>query len=349
MNKIKIANREIGKGRPVFIIAELSANHAGSYKIAEKSLIAIKKLGADAVKLQTYTPDTITIDSKEKYFKIKQGMIWDGTTLYKLYQKAYMPWEWQPRLKKLADKLGLILFSSPFDKSAVDFLEKMKVPAYKIASFEITDIPLIRYVASKKKPVIISTGVAKAEDIKSAIEACKEEKNEKIILLKCTSEYPAPLEEMNLLTIPDMAKKFGVLAGVSDHSDGIVVPVVSTALGAKVIEKHFILDKKLGGPDSKFSLEPKEFQDMVQAVRNSEKALGKITYDLSKKSLKSRELSRSLFVVSNIKKGEIFSEKNIRSIRPGFGLSPKYLDKILGKQAKCDLKKGTPFSWEHIR
>jgi len=348
MNKIKIANREIGAGRPVFIIAELSANHAGSYKIAEKSLIAIKKSGADAVKLQTYTPDTITIDSKEKYFKIKQGTIWDGTTLYELYKKAYMPWEWQPRLKKLADKLGLVLFSSPFDKSAVDFLEKMKVPAYKVASFEITDIPLIRYIARKKKPVIISTGVAKMEDVKGAIEACKEEKNEKIILLKCTSEYPAPLEEMNLLTIPDMAKKFGVFVGVSDHSDGITVPIVSTALGAKAIEKHFILDKKLGGPDSKFSLDPGEFQDMVQAVRNSEKALGKITYDLSKKSLKSRELSRSLFVVGNIKKGEVFTEENIRSIRPGFGLSPKYLDKILGRRAKRDLKRGTPLRWEHI-
>jgi pseudaminic acid synthase len=348
MAQIKIAKRKIGESQAIFIIAELSANHAGSYKIAEKSLIAAKKSGADAVKLQTYTPDTITIDSKEKYFKIKQGTIWDGMTLYRLYKKAYMPWEWQPKLKKLADRLGLILFSSPFDKTAVDFLEKIKVPAYKIASFEITDTPLIEYVASKKKPVIISTGVATLEDINSAINACKKAGNEQIVLLKCTSEYPAPLEDMNLLTIPDMMKKFSAVVGISDHSDGITVPIVSVALGAKVIEKHFILDKTLGGPDSKFSLDPKEFKQMVKAVRDGEKALGKATYKLSKKSLKSREFSRSLFVVSDIKKNEVLTEDNIRSIRPGFGLAPKYLNKILGRRAKCDLKRGTPLSWEML-
>lgn len=348
MNKIKIADKTIGVGQPVFIIAELSANHAKSYDIAKESLIAIKKTGADAAKLQTYTPDTITIDSKEKYFKIRQGTIWDGTTLYKLYEQAYMPWEWQPRLKKLADKLGLVLFSSPFDVTAVDFLQKMKVPAYKVASFEITDIALIEHIASKKKPVIISTGIATPEDIADAIRACHKMGNRDVILLKCTSEYPASLSEMNLSTIPDMTSKFKVITGVSDHTTGLVVPVVSTALGARVIEKHFILNKNLGGPDSKFSLDPVEFKQMVDAVRDSEKALGNITYTLSKKSLKSRELSRSLFVVCDIKKGETITRDNVRSIRPGFGLAPKYLNKILGRRADCDLERGTPVLWKHV-
>lgn len=339
---IKIGKRKIGENNPVFIIAELSANHGQNFNIAVKTIKAMKESGADAVKLQTYTADTITIDSNEKYFKIKQGTIWDGKNLYKLYKKAYTPWEWQPKLKKIANDLGLILFSSPFDNSAVDFLGKMEVPAYKVASFEITDINLIEYMAKKGKPMIISTGIAKEEDIKDAIAVCKKAKNNQIILLKCTSSYPSPYEEMNLKTIPDMAKKFDVMVGISDHTTGLSVPIAAVALGAKVIEKHFILDKKIGGPDASFSLEPKEFKQMVDEVRNTEKALGKITYELSKKSQKSREFSRSLFVVKDIKKGEKFTTENVRSIRPGFGLAPKFLKNVLGKHAVSDIKMGTP-------
>lgn len=347
--EFKIGNKKIGGDNPVFIIAELSANHGHDFKIAVKTLRAMKKAGANAVKLQTYTADTITIDSDKNYFKIKQGTIWDGTTLYKLYQKAHTPWEWQPKLKKIAEDLGMICFSSPFDQTAVDFLQKMDVPAYKVASFEITDIPLIEYIASKNKPVIISTGVAELEDIKEAISACKRMGNNKIALLKCTSAYPAPYNEINLQTIPDMAKRFKAVIGLSDHSMGDEAAIASVALGAKIIEKHFILDRKIGGPDSGFSMEPQEFKQMVEAIRNTEKALGQVTYKLSEKSKKSREFSRSLFVVEDINQGEILTEKNVRSIRPGYGLPPKYLKKILGKQVKKDLAKGTPLDWKMIK
>jgi len=346
--EFKIGNRKVGGNNPVFIIAELSANHGHDFDIAAKTIRAMKKSGADAVKLQTYTADTITIDSDREEFKIKQGTIWDGTTLYKLYKEAYTPWEWQPKLKKIAEDLGMVCFSSPFDKTAVDFLEKMDVPAYKVASFEITDIPLIEYMASKNKPIIISTGIAELEDIKEAIEACKRMGNTQIALLKCTSAYPAPFEEMNLRTIPDMAEKFEVIVGLSDHSKGIEMPVAAVSLGAKIIEKHFILDKKIGGADASFSLEAEEFRTMVAAVRNTEKALGKVTYTLTEKSKISREFCRSLFVVSDIKKGEMFTENNIRSIRPGFGLPPKHLGDILGKRSKVVLKKGMPLSWSAI-
>jgi pseudaminic acid synthase len=338
----KIGNKMVGGENPAFIIAELSANHGHDIEIAKKTIKAMKESGADAVKLQTYTADTITINSSNDYFKIKQGTIWDGKNLHKLYEEAHTPWEWQPKLKKLAKELGLICFSSPFDSTAVDFLAKMNVPAYKIASFEITDIPLIEYIASKNKPVIISTGIAKLEDIREAIKACKRMGNDQIALLKCTSAYPAPYEEINLKTIPDMHKKFRAVIGLSDHSEGIEMPVAAVSLGAKIIEKHFILDRKIGGADASFSLEPREFKAMVDAVRNTEKALGKITYELSEKSKKSREFSRSLFVVEDVEKGEELTKENIRSIRPAFGLAPKFYNTVIGKKAKHTLKRGMP-------
>ena len=347
--ELKIGKTKIGSSNKVFVIAELSCNHLNKYDLAVKTIKAMKEAGADAVKIQTYTPDTLTINHQNKYFKIKGGTLWDGKTLYQLYKEAYTPWEWQPKLKKYAESLGLICFSSPFDKTAVDFLEKLKVPAYKIASFEITDIPLIEYVASKKKPIIISTGVAKLDEIYGAINACKKMGNNKIALLKCTSSYPAPYEEMNLNTICDMVKKFKRVVGLSDHSLGSSAAIASVALGAKIIEKHFILNRKLGGPDAAFSMEPAEFKKMVDSIREAEKALGKVEYKLSAKTKKSRIFSRSLFAVSDIKKDELFTEENTRSIRPHYGLEPKYLPKVLGKKAGRNILKGTPISWKLIK
>lgn len=344
MDKVKIGNKLIGKYEPVFIIAELSANHNQKYSIAVDTIKAAKKAGADAIKLQTYTPDTITIKSDKEYFKIKGGTLWDGKTLYGLYSESYTPWEWQPKLKKIAEKLGLVCFSSPFDKTAVDFLEKMDVPCYKIASFEIRDTPLIEYIASKDKPLMISTGMATIKDIKEAIRACKRKGNRKIILLKCTSSYPSALEEMNLKTIPDMKKRFKTIIGLSDHTKGISVPIAAVSLGAKVIEKHLILDKGLGGPDSEFSLEPKEFKEMITSVRETEEALGKATYKLPDSAKKNTKFTRSLFIVKDIKKGETLTELNVRSIRPGYGLHPKYLRRVIGKKAIRDMEKGTPLS-----
>ena len=335
-------NLNIGNNKPVFVIAELSCNHNQNFDIAVKTIRAMKESGADAVKLQTYTPDTITIDCDNEYFQIKQGTLWDGKTLYQLYKEAYTPWEWQPKLKKIADDLGLVCFSSAFDKTSVDFLEKMDVPAYKVASFEITDIPLIEYMASKSKPMLISTGIATLSDIEEAVNACKRMGNDKIILLKCTSAYPAPIEDANLLTIPNMKETFKTVVGLSDHTLGSSVAIASVALGAKIIEKHFILDRNLGGPDAAFSMEPAEFKQMVKSIREVEKSLGKVTYDLTEKQKKSRTFSRSLFVVKDIKKGEMFTEENVRSIRPGYGLHPKYLSDVLGKKANINLKKGTP-------
>lgn len=346
--ELKINDTRIGDKNKVFIIAELSANHCQNFDLAVETIKAMKDSGADAVKLQTYTADTITVDVDNEYFRIKQGTIWDNKTFYKLYQEAYTPWQWQPELKKMAEDLGLICFSSPFDKTAVDFLEKMEVPAYKVASFEITDIPLIEYIALKGKPVIISTGIATLSDIEEAVNACKRMGNNQIALLKCTSAYPAPLEDVNLRTIPNLSETFKAVVGLSDHTPGTSVPVAAVALGAKIIEKHFILDRNLGGPDAAFSLEPEEFKEMVEAVRAIEKALGEVSYELTDKMKKSREFSRSLFVVEDIRAGEIFTEKNIRSIRPGFGLHPKYFNKILGKKAKRDLSKGTPLDWDLI-
>lgn len=345
---LKIENNLIGKNQPTFIIAELSANHNQDFEIALKTIKAAKDAGADAIKIQTYTADTITIDCDNEYFQISGGTLWDGKTLYNLYKEAFTPWEWQAKLKDYAESLGLIFFSTPFDFTAVDFLEKLNVPCYKIASFEITDIPLIEYVASKDKPIIISTGIATIDEINEAVNACKNSGNNQIALLKCTSEYPAPIENANLLTIPDMEKRFGVIAGLSDHTLGSDVSVASVAIGAKIIEKHFIIDRSIGGPDAAFSMNFNEFKSMVDSIRNVEKALGTISYELTEKVKKSRNHSRSLFVVKDIKKDEIFTTENIRSIRPGNGISPKFLKDIVGKKSNADLAKGTPMSFEFI-
>ena len=344
---MKISGFEIGN-KKVFIVAELSANHGGSLEVARKTIRAAKRAGADAIKLQTYTPDTITIDCDKDDFMLNQGTIWDGQTLYDLYKKAYTPWEWHKELFDVAKEEGLICFSSPFDKTAVDFLEDLDVPAYKIASFEITDIPLIEYVASKGKPVIISTGIAAYEDIKLAVDTCRKQGNEQIVLLKTTSQYPAKIEDANLKMIPDMSERFGVLTGLSDHTQGIIVPVVATALGAVMIEKHFILDRSIGGPDVSFSLDEKEFTKMVEEVRNAEKSLGKVDYTLTDKMKGSRQFSRSLYVVKDIKKGDVFTEDNVRSIRPGFGLHPKYVSAVLGKKANRDITRGTALRLDDV-
>lgn len=349
MKEIKIGNKSISENSPCLIIAEISANHRQDFDISVRTIKAAREAGADAVKLQTFTPDTITINSKKDFFKIKQGTLWDGRTLYELYEEAYMPWEWQPKLKEIAKKENLLCFSSVFDKTAVDFLEEINVPAYKIASFEITDIPLIEYIASKGKPMIISTGIAEKEDIEEAINACKKQGNEQIILLKCTSAYPTPLEEVNLETIKDLERRFNVWTGVSDHTIGGTVPIASIALGAKIIEKHFILNKSLRGPDVEFSLSPEEFKKMIEDVRNTEKVLGKVSYELTEKMKKSREHSRSLFVVRDMKKDETINEENVRSIRPGYGIHPKYLNEVIGKKVNKDIDKGTPLSRDCIK
>lgn len=345
---IRIADREISELTPAFIIAELSANHGQDFEVAVKTIHAAKEAGADAIKLQTYTADTITIDSNKECFQVTQGTIWDGTTLYKLYQKAYTPWEWQPKLKQIAEELGLICFSSPFDKTAVDFLEQMNVPAYKIASFEIVDLPLIEYVASKGRPIILSTGIASKEEVAEAVEVCRRTGNNQIALLKCTSAYPTPLDQVNLLTLTDVKESFKTVVGISDHTMSSLVSVAAIPLGARIIEKHFVLDRSIDSPDSSFSLTPDEFKSLVRDVRDTEKILGNVTYELTEKSKRSREHARSLFVVEDIKAGEIFTEKNVRSIRPAFGLHTRHLTEILGKKAKVDIEKGTPLKWENI-
>lgn len=346
--RIKIGNHFIGEGEKTFLVAEVSANHLQDYGRAEAIIRAAKDAGADAVKLQTYTPDTITLDCDNSYFQITQGTIWDGTTLHKLYEEAYTPWEWQPKLKKLAQDLGMECFSSPFDPSAVDFMYEMDMPAYKVASFEINDIPLIRKIARMGKPVIFATGIAYLEDIERALRTCREEGNEQIVLLKCTSTYPSPYEDMNLKVIPNMAEVFGCLTGLSDHSMGTAVAVASVALGAKMVEKHLTLSRADGGPDAAFSMEPAEFRKMAEEIRIVEKALGKVTYELTEKQIRSREDGRSLFVVKDIKEGELFTEENVRSIRPAFGMHTMYYDEIIGKRARTDIAKGTPLEWEYV-
>jgi len=338
----------IDRNSSTFIIAELSANHCQDKKIALETIKAAKEAGADAIKLQTYTADTITIDCDNDYFKIDSGTIWDGRTLYDLYREAYTPWEWHKELIDYAKELDIICFSSPFDYTAVDLLESLDVPAYKIASFEITDIPLIEYVASKQKPIIISTGIATMQEIEEAVSTCRKVGNDDIILLKCTSAYPAKIEDANLLTIPNMRETFGVEVGLSDHTLGSTVPIVAVALGAKIIEKHFILDKTIGGPDASFSLEPKEFKAMVDAVREAEKSLGIIDYQLTDKKVRSREFARSLFIVEDIKAGEMLTSDHVKSIRPGHGLAPKYIHSIIGKVARTDIERGTPVHWDLI-
>lgn len=326
-----------------FIIAELSANHGGELEIAKETIRAAKRAGADAIKLQTYTADTITLNVKTDDFKIKQGTAWDGQYLYDLYSDASLSWDWHQPLFETAKEEGLICFSSPFDKTAVDFLETLNVPAYKIASFEITDIPLIEYVAKKGKPMIISTGIADASDIELALETCRKAGNNDITLLQCTSAYPADPADANLLNIPEIKRRFNVNAGLSDHTMGIEAPVVAVALGAKVIEKHFILSKSIGGADAHFSLDEHEFKQMVDAVRTAEKMMGKASFEMDSKKMKSREFSRSLYVAEDMKEGDIFTEKNLRSVRPGFGMHPKYLNEIIGKKSKMNLAKGTRF------
>lgn len=330
-----------------FIIAEMSANHCGDLKLAKEIIKAAKEAGADAVKLQTYTADTLTIDCNNPEFAIlNPKSLWYGETLYSLYQKASTPWEWQQELKEFAEKeIGLELFSTPFDKTAVDFLENIGVRRYKIASFEAIDYPLVEYAALKGRPMIISTGISSEEEIKDIVEICRKAGNNDITLLKCTSSYPAPLESMNVLTIPDMIQKFGVKAGLSDHSMNIEPVVAAVALGASVIEKHFTLDRALGGADAGFSLNKQEFKEMVQAVRNTEKVLGKVDYSVNPCA---RSSARSLYVVKDIKKGECLSEENIRSIRPSKGLHPRHYYEVMGKKAKCDLVFGTPLSFDCI-
>lgn len=344
---MQIGNFILGKGYKTFIVAELSANHGHNITIAKDTIRAAKRAGADAIKLQTYTPDTITIDCNKDDFIIK-GTIWEGRKLYDLYREAYLPWEWHAELFRVAREEGLICFSSPFDKFAVDLLEDLNTPAYKIASFEITDIPLIEYAASKSKPMIISTGIAKKDDIQLAIDTCRSVGNNDIILLKTSSQYPAKIEDANLLMIPELAKYFGVLSGLSDHTTGELVPMVAASLGAVMIEKHFILDKNLGGPDASFSLDEQEFKRMVDSVRAVENSLGKIDYSLTQKALASRVFARSLYVVKDIKAGDTITDENVRSIRPGYGLHPQYLKLILGKKALISVEKGTRFSNEII-
>ncbi|HIP14701.1 MAG TPA: pseudaminic acid synthase, partial [Sulfurimonas autotrophica] len=313
-----------------YIIAELSANHNGNLQIALDTIKAAKEIGANAIKLQTYTADTMTLNCDKEDFIVKGGTLWDGKTLYELYQWASTPWEWHKELFDYARKIGIDIFSSPFDKSAVDFLEQFNPSVYKIASFEISDYELIRYTASKGRPMIISTGIATIDEIQDAVDICRDEGNNDIILLKCTSAYPSSLEDANLMTIPNLAETFGVLSGFSDHTLGTTAPVVATTLGAVLIEKHFILDKAIGGADADFSLDKEEFRQMIQAVRDAEKLLGKVDYSMTEKKKKSRQFSRSLYVAKDIKAGDIFTEKNIRSIRPGYGMHPKYLNDVLG-------------------
>ena len=344
---MKIGNFNINESSGVFIIAELSANHNGSIKTAIETIRAAKRAGANCIKLQTYTSDTMTIDSDKEDFIIK-GTIWEGKNLYKLYKEAYTPWEWHRELFKVAKEEGLVCFSSPFDKTAVDFLETLDVPAYKIASFEITDIPLIEYVASKGKPIIISTGIATIEDIELAVEACNRKGNQKIALLKCTSSYPAPVDEANISMIKDLAERFNVLSGLSDHTMGSVVPIVATALGAKIIEKHFILDRSIGGPDASFSMNEEEFTQMVNSIRSAEKSIGDINYNLTEKQKKGKDFSRSLYIVSDVKAGDIITDENVRSIRPGFGLHPRFLESIKGKVFLKDYEKGTRMSMKYV-
>ncbi|MCM1045124.1 MAG: pseudaminic acid synthase [Candidatus Gastranaerophilales bacterium] len=344
MNReIRIGDRKIGQDAPVFIVAEMSANHRMDFDVAVKLMQAAKDAGADAVKLQTYTADTLTLDCDDPCFQITQGTLWDGTTLHKLYQQAYTPWEWHPKLKKLAEEMGLIFFSSPFDFSAVDFLEEMNVPAYKIASFEITDIPLIKKIAALGKPVILATGVAYLSDIDLALRTCREAGNEDVVLLKCCSAYPTPYESINLKTIPAMRENFDCIVGLSDHSMGVAVAGAAVALGAKVVEKHLTLRRLDGGPDAAFSMEPEEFKEMVDHIRIIEKAMGKATYDLPVG--RERELTRSLFVAKDMKAGEVFTPENLRSVRPGCGLHTKYYEEILGKRILRDAAMGTPMSW----
>ena len=343
---IEINGRRIGPGYPTYIVAEMSANHNQGFEQAVQIIHAAKRAGADAVKLQTYTPDTITIDCDEPSFQIPGDNTWGGRTLYDLYGDAFTPWEWQPRLKAVADELGLDLFSAPFDPTAVEFLDDMGVPAFKVASFEIVDVPLIELMASKGKPIIMSTGMATLAEIEQAVRAARGAGAEQIMLLKCTSSYPAPPEEMNLVSISHLSQTFSLPAGLSDHTLGIAVPLAGVALGAALVEKHFTLSRSVPGPDSAFSLEPDELQAMVEGIRTVGKAMGRVDYSVTAHEQSNRIFRRSLFVTADMKKGEVFTEGNVRSIRPGHGLEPRQLQDVLGKRATTDIKRGTPLSWD---
>jgi pseudaminic acid synthase len=342
---IRINHREIGLEKPTYVVAEMSANHRQDFGQAVHILQAAKEAGADAIKLQTYTPDTLTVQSDKEYFRIKGGTLWDGRTLYDLYNEAYMPWVWQPKLKAIADDLGVDLFSTAFDASAVDFLEEMGVPVHKVASFEIVEIPLIEKMARTGKPLIISTGMATLGEIEEAVQTARNAGAKQIALLKCTSAYPASPEEMNLRTISNLEETFQIPVGISDHTLGIAVPIAAVALGACIVEKHFTLSRSAPSPDSAFSLEPQEFKAMVEAIRVTEKAMGQVSYELTEREVSSRDFRRSLFVVNDMKAGEVFTKENVRSIRPGYGLAPKHLPDLLGRRAAQDIECGTPLSW----
>ncbi|MFC2091182.1 pseudaminic acid synthase [Elusimicrobiota bacterium] len=344
---MKIADKKIGKDCPVFIVAEISANHAGDFNRAVELIEKAKESGADAVKFQAYTPDTMTIDADNRYFKIKHPR-WGGQTLYELYKKAYTPWEWFKKLKKTADDTGILFFSTAFDKTSVDFLEDLNVPVHKIASFELVDHPLIKYTAGKKKPMIISTGMGTLSDIRGALKAARGSGARDITLLRCTSSYPAYAQEMNLNTIPDMHKKFKCPIGLSDHSLGNLASIAAVCLGAVIVEKHFTLSRKIKSPDSFFSIEPAEFKDMVKNIRTAEDALGRVYYGMTKTEAESKIFRRSIFAVEDIKKGARINKKNIRSIRPESGLAPKYMEEVLGASARVDIKRGTPLTWKII-
>lgn len=346
-NIINISNSKIGDDQPCYIIAEMSANHAGDINRAIEIIHAAKECGANCIKIQTYTPDTITIDCDNKYFKIDNGT-WGGETLHSLYGKAYTPWEWQPILKREAESIGIDFLSTPFDKTSVDFLENIGINFYKIASFEIVDIPLIKYVASKGKPMIISTGMASLEEIEEAVSTAKEGGCEDICLLKCSSAYPAIPENMNLATITDMKNKFNLIVGLSDHSLGSIAAVTAVSLGAKIIEKHICISRDIENPDSSFSMEKQEFAAMVKNIREAEKAIGKVSYDISNQEAQNKIFRRSIFVTEDINEGDRFTENNIRVIRPAYGLHPRYYDEVLGKTATKNIKRGTPLDKSHI-
>ncbi len=345
---MKIDTFSINNESKVFIIAELSANHNGSIEVAIETIKAAKRAGADCIKLQTYTADTITLDSRKEDFMIK-GTIWEGKNLHDLYKEAYTPWEWHEELFRVAKEEGLVCFSSPFDATAVALLEGLNAPAYKIASLEITDIPLIELVASKGKPIIISTGIASLEDIELALDACYRMGNKDVALLKCTTNYPAPIEDANMLMVKDFAERFNVISGLSDHTIGSTVPIVATIMGAKIIEKHFILDKEIGGPDASFSMNEVEFTAMVKGIREAESAIGVVDYELTENQLMARNFSRSLYVVKDMNEGDIINADNVKSIRPGFGLHPKHYKDILGKKINANIEKGTRFSLDFIQ
>lgn len=343
--EIRIKNRLIGDGHPAYVIAEMSANHAGDYNRAVEIIHAAKESGADCIKIQTYTADTITLDCRNEYFTLKGGT-WNGQNLHDLYRKAYTPWDWQPGLKEEADKIGIDFFSAPFDKTAVDFLEEMKVDFYKIASFEVVDIPLIRKTAMTGKPIIMSVGMATTEEIAEAVAAVRETGNDQLALLKCCSVYPAVSAQMNLRTIADLKNRYDVPAGLSDHSMGDVAAITAVAMGANIIEKHFCLSRQIENPDVSFSMEPEEFAAMVSHIRDAERAMGKVSYELSDSERESRNTRKSIFVARDIKKGETITTDNIRVVRPAYGMKPKYYDAVLGRKAAEDLPFGTPLQWE---